>query len=88
MADIADIQGSLSEFNSCIESDEESSTTSENEGNKDLKNEKKVKSVTMNDKKRQKKRKRKSASTPGKEDFLKKQNVQSSPPSVPDLNLQ
>ena len=38
MADIADIQGSLSEFNSCIESDEESSSTSENEVNKDLKN--------------------------------------------------
>ena len=85
MSDIADIQGSLSEFNSCIESSEESSSTSENEVDKNLKNENIVKHVTMNDKKRQKKRKRKSASTPGKEDFLKKQNIQSSPPPVPDL---
>ena len=83
MSDIADIRGSLSDFNSCFESAEDASNHSEDEG-VNLKQKDVVEPVTMNEKKRQKKRERKSASTPVKEDFLKKQNVKSSPPPAPN----
>ena len=82
MSDIADIRGSLSDFTSCIESTEDDSSHSNDDGD-NLKHKDIVSPLTMNEKKRQKKRKRKSASTPGKEDFLKKQNIKSSPPPVP-----
>ena len=78
LSDIADIRGSLSDFNSCIESTGDTSNDSE-DGITDLGKENLEHPKTMNDQKRLKKRKRKLAITPGKEDFLKKPNNQNSP---------
>ena len=71
MSNISQIQESLSDFNSCLESsssDEEASVLEEESVLK-----------TANEKKREKKKKRKLKLTPGKEQFLKKQNTQISP---------
>ena len=75
LSSIADIQDSLSDFNSCVDSTSElSSSSDEAEDNPEKDNFK-----TANQKKREKKLKRKLALTPGKEQFLKKQNTQHSP---------
>ena len=72
MSSIADLQDQLSEFNSCqsspSSSDEETQQKDPQNWNKSAK-----------EKKKDKKRKRKLALTPGKEEFLKKQNTQVSP---------
>ena len=73
LANLADIQDSLSDFNSCIES---SAGSSSDEAEKVEEN---VEIRTANEKKRSKKKKRKLNLTPGKEQFLKKQNTQTSP---------
>ena len=79
LTEIADLQDSLSEFNSCKSSSSCSSSSSD-EGGDDLKDNSKVNSKTLNAKKREKKRKRKAAQTPTKEEFLtKKLNTQKSP---------
>ena len=76
-SNISQIQDSLSDFNSCLES-EESSGISEEEV--DLEEDKEIK--TANDRKRDKKNKRKIKWTPTKDQFIKKQNIQSSPTNL------
>ena len=71
---ITDIQKALSDLNSCQEYSSLSSSDSEADTL-----EKKNDYATANEKKREKKRKRKLLLTPGKEQFLKKTNRQSSP---------
>ena len=79
LTQIADLQDSLSEFNSCKESASSSSSSSD-EGGEDLKDNSKVNCKTLNEKKHEKKRKRKAAQTPPKEEFLaKKLKTQKSP---------
>ena len=75
LSSISQIQESLSDFNSCVESQESSSSSSEGEA--DLKQNEDFK--TANEKKREKKNKRKIKWTPNKDQFLKKQNIQTSP---------
>ena len=75
LPNIADIQDTLSDFNSCIESTGESSEDEEDF----LKKKPFDTANTLNDKKRQKRLKRKLNLTPGREDFLKKPNNQISP---------
>ena len=78
LSNIADIQETLSDFNSCVESLGESSSNSGDD--EDFLNKKSLDtSMTVNDKKRQKKLKRKLTFTPGREDFLKKPNNKISP---------
>ena len=75
LSSLADIQNSLSDFNSCVESTNDGTSSSdEAETGKEISEGK-----TANDKKREKKRKRKLACTPEKEQFLKKQNLKISP---------
>ena len=75
LSNISQIQESLSDFNSCVESQESSSSLSEEEA--DLKQNDEFK--TAKDKRREKKNKRKIKWTPSKDQFLKKQNTQISP---------
>ena len=77
-SNIADIQESLSDFNSCAESTGEISSSSE-EDEDSLEKDTNYGFKTVNDKKREKRNKRKLALTPGKEEFLKKPNTQLSP---------
>ena len=70
-SNIYEIQESLTDFNSCLDS----SSSSEEEVDA-IKGDNGFK--TVNDKKREKKKKRKLKLTPGKEQFLKKQNIQTS----------
>ena len=75
LSNIADIQDSLSDFNSCVEStNDRTSSSDEAETGKEI-----IECKTANDKKREKKRKRKLAVTPEKEQFLKKQDLKRSP---------
>ena len=68
---------SLSDFNSCVSSPDMSDTSSDEE---DIENKhEKPAFKTANEKKRAKKVKRKLNLTPGKDQFLKKQNTQISP---------
>ena len=73
MSSIADLQETLTDFNSCQSST--SSSGSSDEGSVDF--EEKKGFQTVNDKKREKRNKRKIALTPHKDQFLKKpkQNV-------------
>ena len=70
---IKEFQESLSDFNSCVESSGDSS----DEANADLKDDTGFK--TANERKRAKKLKRKLNLTPGKQEFLKKPNTNTSP---------
>ena len=78
LKNIADITETLSDFNSCAESLGESSSSSSDESEPPLDKENEG-FKTMNDRKRKKKAKRRLALTPGKEQFLKKQNTKISP---------
>ena len=78
MASIADIQESLSDFNSCVESSGEGSVSSDDDCDT-LKVDKKGEPKSLNDRKREKKLKRKLVLTPSKEDFFKKPNRHTSP---------
>ena len=77
LASITDLQEQLSEFNSCQEELSDSSST--NSGDETQHQELPTLHKSANEKKRERRRKRKLAVTPGKEQFLKKQNTQSSP---------
>ena len=78
LSDIANIRDSISDFNSCIESVEESSQSSEGEKTEGEK--KGIENpISLNEKKRLKKKKRKLVQTPEKEEFLKRPNNQTSP---------
>ena len=72
-ANIADIQESLSDFNSCVESSGEGSGSSDDDCDT-LKVDKKGEPKSLNDRKCEKKFKRKLVLTPSKEDFFKKPN--------------
>ena len=77
LSDCHSLKGSLSDFNSCIESMDSSGSSSDDEDN--LKINTLAEPTTMNEKKRLKSIKRRLALTPGKEDFIKKQNTKLSP---------
>ena len=74
LSNIADIQESLSDFNSCAESLGESCDSTD-DGELDLKKDDNHEFKSSNEKKRAKKLKRKLSLTPGKEQFLKKKNT-------------
>ena len=73
MKNIEDISESLSDFNSCVESSDLSNRSDDDEAAKESE---KNGYSSLNDKKRGKKAKRKLKLTPGKDQFLKKKNIQ------------
>ena len=81
LSQIADIQESLSDFNSCTEFSADSACSSdENDDILNLKENGGINFNSMNEKKREKKRKRKLLQTPTKDQFLiKKANTKPSP---------